>query len=337
MLKPQETKCASPSTTIPAMGSSADTVLTFRTSLHEFGRQAALASGDTRVNKEQLASLEEQAEAMAREQAATIFDPTQSQHDEEKRQEADKAKARSVEIADQVKLAEDDVRKRCDAVAELGEPPTKPAVPWLLFFFGTLLIALSVAPTLHDFFFVDFEDPRQAWFLSFICGLAAGLFVSWSLLGTYTIGKAYHWMGLAAGLVFGLALLLIRLTGVESSLSLMMAIGLALLEVAVVIAMHWAGDGFRDAFAEYTEKVNGQTCRRAYLAAGERELAYRKEELAKQQQIVSDYVAHLRERETLARQVEGLVRGSRQTVKAGYFAGLAENEGAVRGRKRSQP
>lgn len=316
----------------PTIGKSADTVLVLKKTLYEFGRERALASKDTHPNEAVLRSLEEHAEAMAREQGATLFDPSESLHDRLRQEKFEAARSQIPKSEAEVAQAADDVRKRRDALAELGEVPAPPEAPWLLFLFGTLLIGLTCGPTLHDYFFADLEDQRLSWVFSILAGSFAGLVISWCLLATFaSTSRVTRWVGLAAGIVFGLALFIIRMIGGEGGSTIALAVGLALLELAVVLLMDWVGSGLREQYAEYRHKAEEYDRRLKVFQAGEEELAAREKCLSSQKVVVEEHLEHLRDRESRVKQVDSLVRGARQAVRDGYFAGLAENEGRIRG------
>ncbi|MFA4973892.1 MAG: hypothetical protein WC683_14870 [bacterium] len=314
------------------MGSSADAILVFQTDIFEHGRRLALTAGDPRGDETKLSAAEDHAEAMAREKGAEVFDSASSRHDQIREEEWARAKEELPEARERVKAPQEEVRKRRDALAELGELLARPMVPWLMFAFGSFLIALTVAPTLHDFFFLDAGDARQGWFFSVVAGTMAGLLIAWSLVGTFTSGTGFHWMGLVAGLLFGVALLLIRFTGARTTVSLMMAIGLAILEIAVVLLLDWIGRGLRRKQAEWEQANKAYSTRLAYLRASEAELACRQGEVTKLEKVITDFREHVFQREHQAKQVESLVRGARQAVRDGYHAGLAELEGRYRGK-----
>lgn len=316
------------------VGKSGDATLTLRKSLYEFGRERALASKDTHSNEAVLHSLEEHAEAMAREQGATLFDSEQSAHDRLKQDKLDKAKSQIPKSEGEVAVAAEDVRKRRDALAELGELPSRPEIPWWLIFLGAFFIGLTTAPSLHDFLLSDVEDQRLAWMMSIFAGSFAGLVISWCLLGMFdsTSRVTARWVGLVGGILFSIALLLIRLVGSEGRDALTMAVALAILELAVVVILDWIGGGLRHRYTEYQDKSVQHDRRLKLLQSGEKELACRQKLLDEQNAIVEDHLEHLRDRESRVKQMDSLISGARQAVRDGYFAGLAENEGKLHGR-----
>lgn len=317
----------------PTVGKSADTILTLKKSLFDFGRERALSGRDTRANEAGLRTLEEHAEAMAREQGATLYDPKESIHDQLRQEKFDKAKGQIPKLEGGVALAAEDVRKRRDAVAELGEVPAAPQVPWWLVCIGTILIGLTMAPTLHDYFFFDIDDVRLGWVLAVSAGSMAGLLISWCLLATFdSTSRVGRWVGLVAGVVFSVALLLMRLVGGESTSSLVLAVGLALFEMAVVLVMDWVGGGLRAQYTEYKAKSEEYDRRLKLLQAAEWEQAYQEGLLKEQEAVTEDHVEHVRDRESRVRQLDSLVRGARQAVRDGYMAGLVETEGRIHGR-----
>jgi len=317
----------------PSMGFSAETILKMNRSLFEFGRERALASGDVRVNQDALKSLEDHGEAMAREEGAKLFDPATSRHDQVKEEQRNDAKQEVPDLKTKESLAQEDVRKRRDGLAQCGEITPMPNVPWFYFFLGAFLIGITIAPTINDYFFFDLEDQRQAQYFSVIAGLTAGSVISFGMIGTFKTGRVYHLFGLIAGLLFGVALLLIRLTGADTGSSLQMAVGLSVFELAIVVILDWIGRGLRHQYAKHAEERKEYSILEAYLKAAETELAHWQSEIAARQKIIKDFEAHLFEREHRHAMVENLVRGAKQAVRDGYYQGIAENEGRVRGGK----
>ncbi|MBM4388717.1 MAG: hypothetical protein FJ088_13330 [Deltaproteobacteria bacterium] len=294
-----------------------------------------MSSRDTRLNEEHLKALEDHAEAMAREQAATIFDPVNSLHDQFRQEKYESSKSVIPLIEKGIALTEEDVRKRRDALAELGRQPQKPLIPWLLFIFGAILIGVTVAPTLHDFFFSEIEDQRQAWFFSVLGGTFAGLVLSWSLLATFestASQRVVHYLGLVGGVLFGFSLMLIRLIGADSKIALTLSIGLAILEISVVILMDWVGRGLRHQFADYDLRIKEYDRRFKELESAKEELHYRQEQKTIQQGIINEHIRHVYDREARVKQIENLIRGSRQAIRDGYLQGLSENEGRIYGK-----
>lgn len=316
----------------PTIGKAADTILILKKSLYEMGKERALAAMDTRQNEEVLRSIEAHAEAMAREQAATLFNPDESIHDRLRQQEYETAWTAIPKLEADLAVVADDVRKRRDALAETGEPPAYPQTPWLLFLFGALLIGGTVAPTLHDFFF-DLSDPRLGWVLSVASGSVAGLLLSWSLVGTAAAtSKTSRWVGLVSGVSFSLSLVLIRMIGGNSRSATILAVGLGLLEIAVVLLLDWIGSGLRNQHVECEKHLIEHARRSRVLNAAEDEFEYRKGLLGEQKSVVAEHLSDVADRESRVRQLDDLIRGAVQAVHDGYHAGLAELEGRLHGR-----
>jgi len=321
------------SKTPSVMGVASESLVRFQKDLFEFGRRRALEGMDYREDSRQIKSLLEHAEAMAREQSAEIFNPKESLHDKILEEDYERAKEEQEEIKKKIPLAEEEYRKRADALSELGEPPKPPSIPWWTFVFAVPFIALTVSPSIHDFFFAEIENWQLGWFLSLTGGIAAGLFIGWCLVGTHkNTASLSRYVGLIAGLLFSLALLLIRIVSGGSFDALMFAIGLALLEVSVVVFLDWEGQGLRRKYRIYKETVVEFDRRQKLLSASAEEIEKLKEKEKEIEKEVKDYINHLYERESRAKQVDKLIESARKAIIDGYRAGLAENEGRLLGR-----
>lgn len=316
----------------PAMGCAAESTLRFQKDLFEEGRKRAVEGGDYREDTKQMKSLVDHAEAMAREQAAEIFNPRGSLHDQVRQEKFDKVNDDMKEVQMKLPTAEDEYRKRADALAALGEPPSPPGLPWYTFIFGVMLIAITVSPALHDFFFFDIENQRLAWLISLMGGAAAGLFVAWCLLGSYkNTASVGRYVGFIAGIIFSISLLIIRLVGSGSIEAVLLAIGLALLEVSTVIYLDWEGRGLRIRYKQYKETIVEFDRRRKLRDASAEEVATLKEKVKDLESKIQDHINHLYDRESRAKQVDKLVESAKKAILDGNRAGLAECQGKLLG------
>jgi len=315
-------------------GVSANTTLIRKESLFADSRERAVATGDTRPDTMMLTAMEDHAEAMAREQDGAPFDPERNFFDREILAKNDRAKQALAQVEDKITSSNDDIRKRRDAAAHTSQPPERPSFPLLVYMFGAIAIALTIAPTLHDFIFIDVGNSVQTWFLSLAAGLMLGFFIASTTVSVSESGSSrLHWMGFLCGVLIGIALFLIRCLGIDGMLSLLMAIGLALLEIAFVVLLEWTGRGLRRQFAEYREKRDEHRRLLQYLGAAEEELTGLVAERMRLTKEIGQFVEEVGQREAAHLQIESLVRGARQAVRDGYYAGIAENEGRARGCK----
>lgn len=315
------------------IGKSADTVLSFRKSIYDMGHAAATAAMDTRENQQVMQSVLGNAEGMAREQAAKLLDPEKSLHDDLRRKEHETALALIPKLNTDIAEIAEDVRRRRDAAAEMGDSPIPPRKPWFLIICALLLIGGTVAPTLHDFFFADMPDPRLGWVLSVATGSLAGMVISWSLVGMAAFtSQTGRWVGLTAGLLFSVALAVIRMVGGNGHSAFILAVGLGLLEIAAVLLLDWIGNGLRRQHLEFEKRSIEHARRARVLQAAEAEFTYRERLMREERKIVDQYVEDVGDREGSAAQLEDLVRGAVQAARNGYYAGLAELQGRLHGR-----
>ena len=311
------------------LGVSADTSLTFRRSIFNFGRMTAHATGDSRVNQKRLEAVQEHAKAMAKEQQSQLFAPDTLVHDQIRQEEFERNKQEIPEIEEQIRAGEDDVRKRRNAFGEMGDEPQAVETPWWLAAIATLVIALSVSPTFKDFLFNEGGDSGLLWILSILPGLFAGAVISYCIIGTFretSSEKILHWFGLSAGILFSVAVGMIRLVGAETDVGLILAIGLALLEISVLLFLEMVGRGLRFRYQEFLEKKTEYDRRARVYAAAQEELSYWQKRQQELREKIETYTVHILTRESGAHQIETLIDAAVKAVTDGFMLGINENE-----------
>jgi len=158
--------------------------------------------------------------------------------------------------------------------------------------------------------------------------------MAYCLLGTFkaTTGeRTLHAVGLIGGLLLSVAMGIIRLVGVGTDSGLLMAMGLMLLEVAIVVLMEFYGRGLRRRYEEYSVKNAEFNRRYRVLDAAEKQLGYWQNKLNQLQAVIQDFVLHVYDREARNQQVVNLIAGNRQAVTDGFMQGLSENQARILG------
>jgi len=320
---------------IPAvLGVTADVILKIKKDLYEFGRERALSSGTTDFDEEEAISLAAHAEAMAREQTSVLFDAANSRHDAEIEEQLQVTKELLREAEADVAEAKKKVVICRDGLANRGRAPVEPAVPVLLIALFGLAIAASMIPAFLDFIFFSFKDRRLATVLSVASSVILGYAIAVGIAASFRSShRAPEIVGLAGGLLLGVAFLLIRLAGVHDLGGLLFSLGLFALEVGSIVILEIHGLGLRREYREFKPEMRDWEAAFDRLKSAETELSDRLADKAKFESRTAAFVQHIREREHLARQLVNLVNGARQAVLDGYRAGLAVNLGQIRGRR----
>lgn len=305
----------------------ANPTMQFQIDLYDHGKAFAHRSGAIQPDSGDLSALEAHADSMARQEVEPEFDPTASTCDHARQEEYEEAKVSLPETKAQAGAADDEVRRREDALSALGDPPSEPVIPWVLIGFAAVVVGLSIAPTFHDFLF-ELDDDRMAWMLSILTGTTIGIVISWSLLGMFrfsSAGKTTRYLGLVGGLFFAVSLAVIRVVDVETTGGLMKGCALALLEVGVVLLCDWIGRGLSKQWEYYTEKTNEIGKLSKLLVSAMKERDYRWSHVQKQEATTSGFISHVAERQLKASRFGAFVQNAKNAVTEGYHAGIVEN------------
>ena len=311
----------------PSTDPGSNITMKFQIDIYEHGKEFAMKSGAIQPDSGDLAALESHADSMARQEVEPAFDPNASACDRARQEEYEEARASLPEVRAQANAADDEVRRREDALSALGDPPPEPVIPWVLIGFAAVVVGLSIAPTFHDFLF-ELDDDRISWMFSILTGATIGIVISWSLLGTFRLtsgNKAAHSLGLIGGLLFGVGLLVFRVVDVQTRTGLMKSVGLALIEVAVVVLCDWIGRGLSKQSESYVEKTAEIGRLSKLLASAEKERTYRWSAVTALKVTTASFTSHVAERRLKAGRFDAFVQNARNAVREGYTAGIAEN------------
>ena len=313
--------------------SNCEIILQFNKTLYDIGRERATDSNDTRENKEVLTSLQRMAETMAKEQTSWLFDPNESVADRIVNLKLEDALQKITVIEDEIRSTETERRMRRDSMCSLGKAPEKPEVPMVILIISAVVIGISLTPTFNDLFFINLDNPTQSWFLSLLSGGSIGSLISYGLLATF--GSTYYAvsskMGLVAGIIFGLSMLLMRLVSVESETSFFFALALALLELTAVFIGDWIGKGLRKKMDSFSAFKIEKGKKEEMLSAIEVELNYQKHELSIHKDTVEQIHTVLHEREFRTKQLQNIINAAIEAITAGYRDGINFNCGKLNG------
>ena len=108
-------------------------------------------------------------------------------------------------------------------VARTPKAGDKPAASPILVVAFIVAIMLTIAPTLHDALFLTLGDDLLAWFFSALCAAFVGAMLTLAILsGRRT---AWTWVGVGAGVIFGIGLGAVRLAAAEGTGEVVLAFG----------------------------------------------------------------------------------------------------------------
>lgn len=317
----------------PVQSAVADVILRMHNDLVEYGRQRAKMSLDIKPNSDDLTSLEEHAAAMAEEAYREAYDP--SKHEDHKLREAEYRKLQSdreeAELTTGLAMA---------GVAELEIeiskaqsnmlPPTKPQVLMLSSVAG---LALTIAPTLHDYIFITMTDDVLNWAISLLSATIYGVFITWGLLESDDVSgrrSARNWLGLVGGIGVPVGLGLLRVANAAGMAEVVFAIALTVVEVGIVILLESRAVTLRNAYQEWATQQAGVKDIATRLEAARAKLARRKQALADINNAISEHINLVAELAVRNFNIDKIKADAVRAVRDGYFDGIAYNRGRTR-------
>lgn len=233
-----------------------------------------------------------------------------------------------------VKHTKAELNRRKDEEAKVkAKVPAKPEFPIFSACFGMAVIALTVAPTLHDTIFATFGND-WAWALGILTGVVWGAFVAYSILdGGRDSEKRtlLNWLGVVAAIGLAIALGLIRLMNAADSTDYVVALAFTLLEVFVAIGLEAAAMKFHRQQNDYLAK-DAIAKEATELATNvEAELATRQDDVRNLSDKIQRYIDYVSERELRSVQKAELVASAIKAVRDGYNDGIEFNHGKILG------
>lgn len=314
-----------------------DIILRMHSDLLEFGRKRAELSRDLDPSEADLRSLEEHAEAMASEAYRERYDPETSEEHKLRETEYQKLKAGRPEAELVFNYAEADVLKLEDEMSRAHSNMTAPTSPQVLLSSAVGGLALTIAPTLHDFVFITMTDDVLNWAIAILSSTIYGIFITWGLLDTDDSGgrrTVRNWLGLTGGTTIPVGLGMLRAANAIGSAEILFALALTIIEIGIVVLLESRAKTLRVAYQEWAAQqavVNDISTR---LEAARAHFARCKQKVAA---VVDAIDAHIRLVEELSVRnfnIEKIMADAKKAVRDGYFEGLAVNRGYLRGVRR---
>jgi len=311
----------------PAPG--CDAILQMQTGLFDLGQNRAGLSGASKPVAEDVQSLEEHARSIARDTFREKFDPDANTHDRMHQTEYERLLELRDEIEKGVGHAAANVRESEMALANRPKAGTKPtANSWLAAAF-IVALAVTVAPTLHDFLFFGIPDDLLAWFGSSICAACVASMLTLAILsGRRT---RWEWVGVVAGIVLGLGLGALRLSSAKGSGEVVFALGLTGVEISAVLLLEWLASGLRVREDEWQVIKRAEDAAVALRDAALADLERRQTRAKEVSDQIGRKIAYVEDRSHRNLHLPELEAVAIKAVLDGYNAGVAENVGRLRG------
>jgi hypothetical protein len=304
--------------------------------LFDRGRTLARKSGTLSEQAQELRSLSDYALAIARDTHLAEYDPAKNQQDRLREAEHEKHMRERDEAELALRYANAEVGERQDELAQITTGMPEPHVSLWTAFFAATVLALSVAPTLHDRFFFGLGDQVLAWLFSGVAASTIGALITWALVGSIaTVGQrtAANVLGMLAGVGIGIANGAIRLADASNRDEYLFAAGLTLLEISTVVFLEWLARGLRGLYLQWFEHQGVLSAAKSRVEAVIKKRDSRKEEVQTLQQNINDHMRYVESRWVRHNKVADIESAAVKAIINGYQQGLAENLGRVRGLK----
>jgi hypothetical protein len=304
-------------------------IFEMQTGLFNLGRNRARDSGTTEPQPNDIRSLEDNARAMARDTYRDRYDPSANAHDAMHQAEYERTIAQRIESEKGEQHAAANLRDTESNLARTPKAGNKPVAPPVLVAAFIVAITLTVAPTLHDAVFLTVGDDLLEWFFSSLCAAFVGTMLTLAILsGRRTV---WTWVGVGAGMIFGLGLGAIRLAHAEGIGDVVMGIGLTVVEIAAVLLLEWLASGLRESEALWDVKHAAESHAVAHVDAAKADLTRWQTRTKELGDAITSKIAFVEDRHNRNIHIAELEAVAIKAVLDGYNAGIAANVGRIRG------
>lgn len=307
---------------------SSSTTFVFQKGMFDHGYERGHLSGDTEPSADDLAALEDNARAMAREHYRAAFDPDNNAHDSAQKRENERAQT----LREEALVAESHAcANRRDAENELARAQkagTRPEISTLAMAAAIAVIAVSVVGTIHDRFFANLDD-MLAWAIAAICAALLGTMIDLTIV--HGRRSPLRWVGVSAGILVGIGLAVIRLSSTDGSDDEVYAIGASLLEIGAVVLIEHLTRAFTVRETNWLEIDRVETEKVAARDAAQREVDRKHQQVIDAEEIISKFNEMLQDRCERNLHIDELEALGVKSVHDGYNASIAENKGRIRG------
>lgn len=314
-----------------------DVILRMHSDLVEYGRDRAAMSGDVEPRAPDLRVLEEHAEAMADEAYREAYDPSKHEDHRLRESEYQKLTADRTEAELRVNYAAADVAELEEAMGKVQSNMSPPSRPHVLMGSAVAGLALTIAPTLHDYVFITMKDDVMNWALSLVSAATYGVFITWGLLDSDDAGgrrSVRNWLGLAGGIGVPVGLGILRVANAVGSAEVLFAVALTIVEIGIVLLLESRASSLRVSYQEWAAQHAVVKDISSRLEATRKHLERRKQMLAEINRSIDDHIRHVEELAMRHFNIDKIKEDALKAVRDGYYAGIAANRGRSRGIRR---
>lgn len=328
---------ASDTETNAAQSEVIDVVIKMHSDLVDYGRKRAELSRDVEANLNDLRSLEEHAEAMANEAYREPYDP--ENNEEHKLREAEYQKLNGIrpEVELALSYAEADTAKLVDEASKVQSNMKAPMAQQVLMVSAVAGLALTIAPTLHDYVFITMKDDILNWAISLLSATVYGVFITWGLLDSDDEGgrrTARNKMGFAGGIVVPVGLGILRAANAVGLAEILFAVALTIVEVGIVVLLEARAASLRVAYQDWAAQQAAFQDVTTRLEQARSHFLGCNRKLEEINEAIDSHIRLVTELTLRNYNIEKVKADAVKAVRDGYFDGLAINRGYLRGVRR---
>lgn len=295
--------------------------------LLEQGRNLALVSQAVEPREEHITSLTSLARAYASFVGRAGFNPAGDAQDGIRQTLFQKACTDGHAIEEMWRIAGARLREFADGAArKRAAVGPKPDLPIVAMTAAVGVLAISVAPTLHDFVFHTVPDELLNWFLSIVVSAVMGVMLAW---GLFAASAARSRTPILVGVVISVGLGVLRLSAAEELREYLFTAGLTLMEIGVVLFLDWRARIYNEACAAWVERDGAAAEAEASHRVQERELGRLSQERQSLRSEVSDHLSYVGQRDELAGNEAAREQAYIAAVCDSYLQAIAENRGRL--------
>jgi hypothetical protein len=314
-----------------------DIILRMHSDLVEYGRHRAAVSRDVEASEPDLKALEEHAEAMAAEAYRDRYDP--ENNEEHKRREIEYKKVVDARPEAELTLnyAEADVLRMEDEMSRAQANMKAPIPPTVLMLSAVAGLALTIAPTLHDYVFITMKDDVLNWGVSILCSVIYGIFITWGLLDTDDPSgrrTVRNWLGLAGGIGIPAGLGILRVANAVGVPEVLFAVALTIVEIGIVLLLESRAKTLRLAYQEWAAQQATLKDIATRLESARSQFGRCKQRVAGMFDVIDAHIRLVEELSVRNLNIERIKADAIKAVRDGYFEGIASNRGYLRGVRR---
>jgi hypothetical protein len=188
------------------------------------------------------------------------------------------------------------------------------------------VLAISVAPTLHDFVFHTVPDELLNWFLSIGVSAVLGVMLAWGLFSASAVSSRTP---IVVGVVISIGLGVLRLSSAEELREYLFTAGLTLMEIGVVLFLDWRAAIYNRDYASWLEPGGEANEAEAASVVQQQEVARLYEEKQTLAGQVSEHLSYIEQRDELTRDNAAREQAYIEAICDSYLQGVAENRGRL--------